>query len=261
MTTVHVYILCYNEEVLIADTIKHYRDNFKDCSITILDNYSSDNSVSIAKNLNCSIRQWKSPRYNGVDEKKYIGLKNRCWRNQSEDWVIVCDMDEWLDVNSSDLSINESLGFTVLSVQAFQMFGESLCDDLSDIDLFNVQKCYKISKDLSGLNLENYNKKCCFNSKFITDVKYSLGAHDASFTGSKIEFSKNIYPLKHMNFLGESYYFKKITQRYDRSKDQKKDHPKWATQYINNKDEILKVYQKHLSYASLNYDDYKNSIS
>ena len=52
---INIYLLCYNEERIILETIKHYRNRIPNCNITIYDNMSSDNSVNIAKQNNCNV--------------------------------------------------------------------------------------------------------------------------------------------------------------------------------------------------------------
>ena len=104
---VHVYILCYNEEVVLPHTIEHYRRNFSDCEFTIYDNKSTDESRNIAKDLSCNLIEWESN--NEIDDYKYKDIKNACWKEQKEGWAIVIDMDEWLAVNDEILNLEECL--------------------------------------------------------------------------------------------------------------------------------------------------------
>ena len=57
---VHLFLLCYNEEVILPYTLRHYKKNFPNAEITIFDNYSTDRSVSIAEEQGCKIVKYDS---------------------------------------------------------------------------------------------------------------------------------------------------------------------------------------------------------
>ena len=254
MKPVNVFLMCYNEELLLPHTIKHYRDRFDACNITILDNYSSDNSIEIAKRHGCAIRQWKSSRFNGLDDFKMKRLKSYCWKKgfgmavpvgpqatPPEGWVVVADMDEWLDASISDLAENESQGVNVLQTQGFQMVGESLREDLQDINLFNITKCYKD---------KTFSKKVCFNACDIDEVVYHIGAHTARVYAPCVKYSSQAYHLKHMNYLGEPYYIRLMRLRADRIKDQRKKYPAFGAQYTDDTSTAQEQFRKSLSLAT-----------
>jgi len=115
---VYIYLLCFNEEYLIEKTILHYKKRFPGAVITIMDNYSTDRSVSIAKEYGCTIHYWENPREKGkISEHMYRHLKNNIWKerlfNRDEEensWIIACDMDEWLEIDETDLLFEEKNG-------------------------------------------------------------------------------------------------------------------------------------------------------
>jgi glycosyltransferase involved in cell wall biosynthesis len=222
----HVFIVCYNEAIMIPHTVSHYRSRFPDCKITIFDNFSSDNSVEIAKSLNCEVIPLDTE--NQMNEFILSNLRNTGWKS-ANDWVIVCDMDEWLCVNEFELKNEESMGTTILRVKGYNMIGNSKSENLSDIDLhklsmgiFNPYEC----------------KNICFDARQIADIHFSLGAHHCSPVG-RVQFSGKEYILKHMDELGFPYKCYKNKIRYERS-EQMRTHHNMLRHYVND-DSILKA--------------------
>jgi len=203
---IHIFILCYNEEVLLPHTINHYKKYIPNCKITIYDNESTDNSVEIAKNLGCAVISWNSD--NMINDYKYKDIKNNCWKHLKKGWMIVCDMDEWLCVKEKDLIKEKENGTTILQVKALNMIGESKKYDLSDIgDLHTITKCH----------YNNWmNKKCCFLRDNIQEMNFGLGAHNCNPKG-KIKYSKRVYINKHLDHLGEKFFVNRRIIRHNRS--------------------------------------------
>ena len=129
---VSLFLLCYNESALLPHTIKHYRKYLPNCSITIYDNESTDNSVELAKSLGCNVISWNSN--NIIDDFKYVKIKNNCWNTVTCGWVIVADMDEFLCVTDQDLLKETNNGVSLLTIKGVNMIGESSKIDLTDID-------------------------------------------------------------------------------------------------------------------------------
>ena len=221
---VTIFILCYNEMVLIPHTIQHYRKYLPNAKIVILDNQSTDRSVEIAKLLGCEIISWKSSRYNGIDDIRYQELKNNCWKGVNDGWIIVCDMDEWLCVTEKQLENELKNGVSILKVVGLNMVGNSKNRDLSDIDLHDLRKY---------VNNPMENKSLCFLREKINEMKYEVGAHLCAPRGN-IKFSSTKYINRHMVFLGESFYIHRNIERTKRIREQRRKKPAWGTQYTDN---------------------------
>ena len=203
---VNIFILCYNEAVLLPHTINHYKKYLPSCKITIYDNESTDNSVNIAKKLGCDVISFSSNNVMNVHIQTQI--KKDCWKNIKEGWVIVIDMDEWLCVSEKDLIREKENGTTIIKGMGMNMVGKSKKCDLTDINLHNITKCYYNPW---------LNKHVCFLPESIQEMNYDLGAHRVRPKG-KIKYSKKHYIVKHMNCLGLDNYVDRIILRRDRSK-------------------------------------------
>lgn len=247
---INVFILCYNEEVLLPNTIKHYRTNLPNCKITILDNKSTDKSVKIAKSYNCEVIEWESKRFNGMDTTQQTKFKNDIWKNISNGWVIVIDMDEWLCVTERELQNEQNKGTTILSVKGVDIIGESKVTDLSDVDLFNIRKY--VDNDHESKNL-------CFFRDRIQDMNFTIGAHHCSPVGI-IKYSEKTYINKHMNNLGEPYIIQKTVNRFTRSIEQREKYKYMSVHYIKDINKIKDRYNDLLNKSKDNYLDINNDI-
>lgn len=229
---IYIYILCYNEEILLTNTINHYRKYLPNCIITIYDNQSTDNSVKIAKKLNCNVITFNTNNKNNPLIKRDIF--NNCWKNSDADWVIVADMDEWLCITREDLFNEYKNNVTILSVKGYDMIGESKKSDLSDIDLHKINKCI--------VNIPE-SKNICFYKPKIIEMNYTPGHHTCKPIGY-IKYSNKTYILKHMSILGLEYLINKNFQRYKRSRDARKNG--MSTHYTDDINRITKMYNNKL---------------
>jgi hypothetical protein len=231
----HIFLLCYNESVLIPHTVSHYKKYLPSCKITIYDNESTDNSVEVAKSLNCDVITFSSQNI----QNEYIQqeLKNNCWKNIESGWVIVADMDEFLCVKESELIEEKKQGTTMLNVLGVDMVGESDTIDLTDIDFQQIKK-------ISTENSHNNSKKLCFLRESIVEMNYLKGAHVCYPVGD-ITLSSNIYINKHMNYLGLNYYINKMIKRYERNEIMRQHH--LNGHYSNDIEEITQRYKNALN--------------
>lgn len=234
---VNIFILCYNEELLLPKTVEHYKKYIPNCNITIYDNESIDNSVNIAKSLGCKVISWNSN--NIIDDNKYRKIKNNCWKHITDGWIIVVDMDEWLCVTQEELNKEKEIGTSILKVKGCNMIGESQREDLKDINLHEIRKFV----------VNHYESKyLCFYRNKIKEINYNLGAHIAYPEGD-IVYSNKYYINKHMEYLGLPFITKKMYNRYKRSFEMRK--MALATHYTDDKKLIEEKYYKQLNESQL----------
>ena len=106
MVDLTIYILCYNEEVLLPHTLKHYSTRFPNATFVIIDNESTDKSVEIAKTAGCEIYTWQTNNMANIIEN--VKLKDNIWKTAKTDWVLIVDMDEWLEITQEQLDLEDS---------------------------------------------------------------------------------------------------------------------------------------------------------
>jgi len=234
---INIFILCYNEELLLPHTINFYKTNIPNASIIIYDNESTDNSVNIAKNLGCEVISFSTNKTQS--EMMQIKIKNNCWKCVKEGWVIVCDMDEFLDVKESDLINEEKKGTTILKIKGYDMIGESTKIDFSDISLNNINK-YVIN------NMES--KKLCFYRPHIKEINYRGGAHSCNPKGI-IKVSDTTYINKHMNLLGIEYIENKNKLRFNNSIHMREYGHCWN--YCKDSNKVINNYKKQLNKSNI----------
>ena len=228
-TVVNIYLLCFNEEVLIPHTVFHYRKFLPNCKIIIYDNESSDKSVEVAKSLECEVVSWSSAGINDTQKKSEI--HNNCWKHAQCDWIICADMDEWLCITEEDLNLETVKQTTILKINGYDMIGTSTTLDLNDIDLHKIDRCCENKYE---------SKHLCFNKKYIKEINYDHGNHNIKPIGN-ILYSHKIYTNKHMSLLGLPFFIQKNKSRFVRCEAQRKNGR--SVHYKNTTNEIEAKYK------------------
>lgn len=211
-----IYTITYNESHIIEYFIKWYRDRFKDCKIVVYDNESTDNTKEIAESLGCEVITYSTN--NKLSDSKYLEIKNNVWKQAETDWVIVCDIDEFLEVNESHLNTNQ----TLYKAKGFNMFN---LDNLKDI-----------TKVQYGLEAIQYDKIILFNKRYIKEINYSAGCHTCNPSGDIIYTDINP-PLYHMKFLNLDLLVEKYKSYASRLSDENLK-MKWGYHYQQAEQEI-----------------------
>lgn len=224
-----IYTITYNEEFILPYFISWYRERFPDCRIVIYDNESTDNTVEIAKENNCEVITYYTN--NQLSDSKYLEIKNNCWKNAITDWVIVCDVDEFLEIDETMLNTDQTI---------YKAKGYNMC---------NVNNLVNVNNIRHGIEAAQYDKSILFNKKYITEINYTPGCHDCNPKGVVI-YGKNNPKLLHMKFINENLMVKKYKSYANRLSEENLKY-KWGYQYREEESNIREAFKNHLKLAKL----------
>lgn len=183
-----IFTMAFNEEILMPFMIEHYRTRFSNCRIVVRDNQSTDKTVNIAHKNDCEVIPYDT---NGqIDDIKLRDLKNNCWKEAKTDWVLVCDIDELLDITEEQLIREASDGVTIIKAEGYNMINME-----DNFDLNNIKY---------GERFWAYDKAYLFNKSYIKEIGYECGAHKCHPVGH-IKYSDKAYLAYHYKFINMNY--------------------------------------------------------
>ena len=173
---VHYYALCWNEERILPFVLDYYG---RFCQrLTFYDNGSTDDSLAlIASYPNTRIVPYTS---RGIEDEVYRHIKNTCWKQSrgKADWVIVCDMDEFLFhpqlVEALADATHQHISFP--DIEGFEMYAEKLPPHIPGTMITEQIR--------RGVRSQWLDKHILFNPNRIVDINYAIGAHNAQPIGS-----------------------------------------------------------------------------
>ena len=190
---IEVFVIAWNEERMIDQFLDWY--SFAD-TITILDNYSTDKTTEIALKRGCNIVHYGSDKQDNVLMKQ---VKEDCWKNSKADWVIVCDMDEFL-YHKNFKKLLETTNATIIRSVGYQMISEKA--DLNK----NI---------FEGARDEKYDKCLCFRPDKIKNMNWCMGCHSCSPQGETVYLEREV-KLLHYNMIGRNEVRKRYSDYHQR---------------------------------------------
>lgn len=221
---IDVFAIAFNEAEMLPHFMAHYRKFAR--NITILDNESTDGTPGIAVRLGASVRSWSS---DGVqDNRVMLDQKCNCWRGCDADYVVVVDIDEFVDCDPlPDFGARE-VAFQCLG---YQMIGVDN-QPLEDITKFTLAA--------------QYDKTAVFSPR-IRSIGYGMGCHVASPSCPVVTDPRLI--LRHYMMLGEEYLLRRY-RKYSVRMSESDIHNRWGWQYREPDDQIRAVYREALAQAT-----------
>jgi glycosyltransferase involved in cell wall biosynthesis len=191
---VTIYTVTYNEELLMQLMIDHYRSRFPNCHIVVYDNQSTDRTVEIAKANNCEIRHYDSG--GKVNDQMLWETKNNCWRDAKTDWVIVCDLDEMLDINAEQLKYEHSIGTTKIKCECWHMVNME-----DNLDVRSIKYGCRNPNDTV------YDKDLMFNKRLVNINYINNDCHFTNSTG--VVRDSKPYKMYHYKYVNPDVFVNK----------------------------------------------------
>lgn len=199
-TRIHLYTICWNEEIMLPHFLNYYSSLCE--RIIVYDNFSDDGSEDICRSYpNVVLRKYQS---NGeIRDDIYLQIKNNCWKESAgqADWVIVCDIDEFL-YHPDLLSVLKEAKEKKIS--HFQSIGYEMLGNCVPNANQNLIEQIKI-----GTRRKMYDKTLLFDPNLIQEINYDWGAHSCLPIGSLKE-DKTSLKLLHYKYLSKEY----VAERY-----------------------------------------------
>ncbi|MCF6311878.1 MAG: glycosyltransferase family 2 protein [Verrucomicrobiales bacterium] len=192
---VHVYVLCWNEAVILPHFLRHYAFAEK---IVVFDNGSDDGSQEIVEAAgNAELRSFDTE--GELNDHSYLQIKNEVWKESrgQADFVVVCDMDEFLYHPDLPEVLREMKRreATVLMPKGYEMVGEQ--EPGSDEDLLD---CIR-----EGMRLHVYDKCLLFDPNAVEQIDYEIGCHVCHPQGRVAYFRVPGLMLLHYKHLSPDY--------------------------------------------------------
>ena len=228
MTTT-VYTFCWNEIFLLPHFFKNYEWADK---IIVYDNCSDDGSRDfIESHPKGELRSFDSG--GASSEQQRIDIKNDCWKGDTSDWVVVCDIDEFLiDHEKLEDYVGKDV---VFDCKTWQMVSEEIPEDFDTVTL----KYHFPPWD---------NKAICFSPR-IEEINFGPGSHKCRPKPKKIVV-KDVMEYKHFAALSPDYLinrWKRLSKR--RLLAMGEVEKGWGSYYHAPEDVIRQEFRRRLSWA------------
>lgn len=193
---IHVYAICWNEEVLLPYFLRHYESMAE--KIVIYDNISNDGSIQII-NSHPLAHAIPYDTNHTIRDDVYLEIKNNAWKESRgvADFVIVCDIDEFLyhtDLNAF-LKKHRAEGYILFKTNGYLMVGSAI--PTGDGMIYE-----EIDRGVP----DKWSCKCAlFDPEAVQEINYTPGSHGSSAIGNGKILTDPGLKLLHYKYLGLEY--------------------------------------------------------
>ncbi|MEY2808940.1 MAG: hypothetical protein RLZ66_451 [Pseudomonadota bacterium] len=166
-----VHTVCFNEEAMLPHFLSYYAPQAK--KIRIYDNQSTDRSVEIALSYpNVEVLSFGTE--GKLSELSLMHLRNQGWKDERCDYMVVCDVDEFLYPSHLASFLQRHPEVDVFQPKGYDM----VCDAFPPADGRLLTELVQW-----GSPHDNYSKMACFRPDKVIDMNYGPGSHLATPVG------------------------------------------------------------------------------
>lgn len=241
---IHLYTLCYNEIDVLPFAVQYW-SKLGVSKVVVYDNGSTDGSLEYM-----SLFPWIEVRHfetEGQNDIVHRYIKNECWKESKgkADFVIVCDMDEFIYSNDMDDVLDEMKkgGYNVLGTKWYMM-----CFDkrpMYDPDKFLHQQGDKFYPQVINHTKEwrHLGKFMLFDPNLVDSMNYSVGCHVSYPTPFiKLLETDKAYAIHVNKGFSEDYF---VERRRIMGKNLSDVNRKWnmGIEYLRSEEDCRKEYR------------------
>ena len=236
MDRLWVYMLCYNEELMLPYTLDYYSRYAE--RIFVYDNQSTDSSVAICSGYDkVKVISFNTRRL--LNDKVFLRIKNNVWKKarRKARYVAVIDTDEIIYYKD---------GLDVLLDKAYDA-GAALVRQPSAYTLYSARysdpaEDFSLTPDNTSVYCTPYEGKLTIFSPELKEINYGPGAHHHKPKGANLtEFEGGIL-FHYSHILGAKIMARKYEDRISRMSRINKIRG-WGTHYVNTYDDLLQQMQ------------------
>jgi hypothetical protein len=228
----------WEDMLLLLYAVRFYRERLGTAGlrITVYDNESKDGSVELARALGCHVVSFSSE--GTLSDSKYVEVKSNCWKKSEADWVVIVDLDEWLDIRPTDLDDYEGRNVTCVKAEPSILIWKNDTNDLTEPPY---------STPLTAFEEEWYAKPCLFDRRKITEYALNPGGHTLAKQEGQINWLHDVFSpvasprLYHVKFFDEKYLLNRY-EKYNQRMSEENQRRGWATHYYVH--EVAKMFEE-----------------
>ncbi|WP_420572025.1 glycosyltransferase family 2 protein [Kordia sp.] len=225
---------------MITHNLNYYS---KICSkITIYDNESTDDSREIIKRYNDSnddtnivIKNFDT--HGEHREDMMVNVRNNCWKGSTADYVIVCDMDEFLFHESLIEKLIEAKNkeIAIPVIIGYNMMASVFPSNYKELITSQIQY---------GFRDRMFDKNIIFDPKKVKNINYGPGSHSCSPEFYTEEYKQGLLELKllHYKYIDKDYLYKRHETYANRMSDVNNEN-RWGYEYNLGDDHIDQIYK------------------